>query len=94
MELTPTGKIEQRSDKAIVYIRVSTEEQTEQNQVAVLEKWAFDRGWEIVGKYCEMGSAWQHADQKELKKRPRSEARLSTKLNFIFLIISARTVSS
>ena len=56
------------NNKVALYARVSTEEQTEQNQVAILEKWAADRGWEIVGRYCETGSAWQHADQKELHR--------------------------
>lgn len=54
--------------KVAIYARVSTDEQTEQNQVPVLEKWANDKGWDIVGIYRETGSAWQHADQKELKK--------------------------
>ena len=55
------------NNKVVIYARVSTEEQTEQNQVTILEKWATDRGWEVVEKYCETGSAWQHADQRELK---------------------------
>lgn len=53
--------------KVAIYARVSTDEQTELNQVQVLERWAMDRNWEIVGKYTETGSAWQHADQKELR---------------------------
>lgn len=54
--------------KVVLYARVSTDEQTELNQVTILEKWAVDRDWEIVGRYCETGSAWQHADQKELHR--------------------------
>lgn len=54
--------------RVAIYARVSTDEQTEQNQVPVLEKWAADRGWEVVGVYRETGSAYQHADQKELRR--------------------------
>ncbi len=54
--------------KVAIYARVSTEEQTEQNQIAVLEKWAIDRGWEVCGTYCDTGSAFQHSDQRELKR--------------------------
>ncbi len=54
--------------KVAIYARVSTDEQTEQNQVPILEEWAKDRGWEVVGVYRETGSAYQHADQKELRR--------------------------
>jgi len=54
--------------KVALYARVSTEEQTEENQVAILEKWAADRGWEVHDRYCDVGSAWQHSDQKELRR--------------------------
>ena len=56
------------NNRVAIYARVSTDEQTEQNQVAILEKWAIDKDWEIAGRYCETGSAWQHADQKELRR--------------------------
>lgn len=51
-----------------IYTRVSTEEQPEENQTAVLEKWAKDRGWEVDAIYQDTGSAWQHTNQKELKR--------------------------
>jgi putative DNA-invertase from lambdoid prophage Rac len=54
--------------KVAIYARVSTDEQTEQNQVLILEKWACDRGWEIIDRYCDVGSAWQKSDQKELHR--------------------------
>jgi putative DNA-invertase from lambdoid prophage Rac len=54
--------------RVAIYARVSTDEQTEQNQVPILEKWALDRGWTLVSTYRETGSAWQHADQKELRR--------------------------
>lgn len=42
-----------------IYARVSTDEQTDQNQVAILEKWATDRRWPIIDRYCDVGSAWR-----------------------------------
>ncbi len=53
--------------KVAIYCRVSTDEQAEQNQVAVLEQWALARGWEIAGQYIDVGSAFQHADQQQLR---------------------------
>ncbi len=52
--------------KVAIYARVSTDEQTEQNQVPILEDWARRRQDEIVKIYRDTGSAWQKADQKEL----------------------------
>lgn len=55
--------------KVAIYARVSTDEQTEQNQVVILEKWAIDRGWEVYDKYCDVGSAWQtKGDRAELNR--------------------------
>lgn len=54
--------------KVAIYARVSTDERTEQNQVPVLEEWSDARGWEVYDKYCDVGSAWQKADQKELRR--------------------------
>lgn len=45
--------------KVALYARVSTDEQTDQNQITVLEKWAQDRGWDLVDQYCDVGSAWR-----------------------------------
>jgi putative DNA-invertase from lambdoid prophage Rac len=54
--------------KVCLYARVSTDEQTEQSQIPTLEKWASDKGWEIVGTYRETGTAWQNSDQKVLRQ--------------------------
>lgn len=51
-----------------IYTRVSTDEQSELNQVPVLEAWAQQRGYEVFEIYRDVGSAWQKADQKELKR--------------------------
>jgi len=53
--------------KVAIYARVSTDEQTLDNQIAMLTKWAADRGWELGDIYCDTGSAFQHTDQRELK---------------------------
>lgn len=54
--------------RVAIYVRVSTEEQTEQNQVKVLEQYAVNQSWDIAGTYTDVGSAFQHADQRELKQ--------------------------
>ncbi len=55
--------------KVAIYARVSTEDQTEQNQIVILEKWAADRGWSIIGTYRDIGSAWQaKGDRAELAR--------------------------
>jgi DNA invertase Pin-like site-specific DNA recombinase len=57
-----------RRMKVAIYARVSTDEQTEQNQVNVLEQYAKSQGWEIDGVYLDVGSAFQHSDQKGLNR--------------------------
>lgn len=55
--------------RAAIYARVSTDEQTELNQVNVLEKWAADRDWEVHDIYKDVGSAWQKkGDRLELNR--------------------------
>jgi putative DNA-invertase from lambdoid prophage Rac len=61
--------------KVAIYARVSTDEQTEQNQVPILEAWAARRGDEIVATYRDTGSAWQKADQKALANLQRDAHR-------------------
>jgi DNA invertase Pin-like site-specific DNA recombinase len=51
--------------KVAIYTRVSTDEQTDLNQVAVLENWATARGWNIVKRYSDIGSAWQTKGDRE-----------------------------
>ena len=54
--------------KVVIYARVSTDEQTEQNQIPILEEWADRRGAEVIKVYRDIGSAWQKADQQALKQ--------------------------
>lgn len=54
--------------KVAIYARVSTDEQTEQNQVPILESWAKQRGYEVHEVYRDIGSAWQKSDQRELRR--------------------------
>ncbi len=54
--------------RVAIYARVSTEEQTIENQVSVLEQYAANQGWEVAGKYTDVGSAFQHSDQKALRQ--------------------------
>ena len=53
--------------KVAIYARVSTEEQTTDNQLPALYKLAENRGWEVVKVYTEEASAWKAGHQKELK---------------------------
>ncbi len=52
--------------KAVIYARVSTEEQHTENQIPVLENWAKQRGWEVIGISSEEESAWKAGHQREL----------------------------
>jgi len=52
--------------KVCIYTRVSTEEQTTDNQTPVLTAWAQHRGWGVVKIYEEEGSAWRAGHQKQL----------------------------
>jgi len=54
--------------KAAIYCRVSTTEQDATNQLLALEKWAGDRGWQVVEVYQEEESAWKAGHQKELAR--------------------------
>jgi len=54
--------------KAAFYIRVSTDEQTTDNQRPALEALAGQRGWQIIDTYAEQGSAWKDGHQPELKR--------------------------
>ncbi len=54
--------------KAVIYARVSTEEQTTENQVPVLQEFADRQGWEVVRIYTEEASAWRAGHQKQLKE--------------------------
>lgn len=54
--------------KAVIYSRVSTNEQSTDNQVPVLEAWATSRGFEVVEVYQEAESAWRNGHQRELAR--------------------------
>ncbi len=54
--------------KAAIYARVSTEDQTVDNQVAALEEWATQRGFEVSEYYLESESAWRKGHQTQLKQ--------------------------
>ena len=54
--------------KIIIYLRVSTAEQTVENQLPPLEKWISDRDYELVEVYQENESAWKSGHQRELAK--------------------------
>lgn len=54
--------------KAALYLRVSTEDQTVDNQRPALEVYCQSRGWEIAGTYSENESAWRNGHQAELAR--------------------------
>ena len=54
--------------KAALYLRVSSSEQTVDNQLPALEAYAKSRGWQIVDVYQENESAWKAGHQKELAR--------------------------
>jgi len=49
-------------------MRVSTGEQTAENQRPALERWCADRGHELVAVYSENETAWRSGHQRELAK--------------------------
>ena len=54
--------------KVAIYARVSTEEQTTENQIPALQEFVDRAGWKVVKVYSEEASAWRAGRQKELKK--------------------------
>lgn len=54
--------------KAVIYLRVSSSEQTVENQLPALKKWITDRGHELVEVYQENESAWKSGHQRELAR--------------------------
>lgn len=54
--------------KAVIYARCSTQDQSTDNQVPILEAFARSRGWEISGIYSENESAWKAGHQRELAR--------------------------
>jgi len=54
--------------RASLYLRVSTNDQSTDNQLPVLEAWAKQRSFEVVAVYSENESAWRNGHQVELKR--------------------------
>ena len=52
--------------KAAIYCRVSTTDQSPENQKIVLVDWAKQRGFEVVAVYEEEESAWKSGHQRQL----------------------------
>lgn len=54
--------------RAAIYVRVSTEEQTYENQLPYLKDWAARRGMKVVVTFAENASAWIEGKQVELPR--------------------------
>ena len=54
--------------RAAIYVRVSTKEQSIENQVDVLRDWAKKRGFDVVEIYSEQESAWRAGHQRDLAR--------------------------
>ena len=52
----------------VIYLRVSSGEQTTENQLPALEKWVADRGHMLGGIYSESESGWRAGHQHELSR--------------------------
>ena len=55
-------------EKVVIYLRVSTGEQTTENQLPALQKWLADRGHELAEVYSENESASRSGHQRELSR--------------------------
>lgn len=53
---------------AVIYSRVSTDQQSTENQTNALQTWAQQRDFTVVKIYCEAESAWKSGHQKELAR--------------------------
>lgn len=51
--------------KAVIYARVSTDDQNYENQIRELREWISKRGWELVTIYAENESAFTANHQRE-----------------------------
>jgi len=54
--------------KAVIYARVSGNEQFTENQLPALEAFAAQRGFTVTERYIEKESAWKSGHQHELKR--------------------------
>ena len=62
------GILIMRENRAVIYTRVSTADQDNENQGLELRKLAARRKYEIVGEYAETASAWRNGHQSELSR--------------------------
>ncbi len=75
--------------KAVIYARVSREQQHTGNQTEVLIKWAEERGYQVARVYEEEESAWRAGHQQQLARADQEtlRAEFGEKLgndNFVF----------
>jgi DNA invertase Pin-like site-specific DNA recombinase len=56
IECTTPYLTNQKSIRAAIYARVSTQEQTLENQLPALRDYAAARGWEVVGEFTDEAS--------------------------------------
>jgi DNA invertase Pin-like site-specific DNA recombinase len=56
------------AERVAAYLRVSSQEQTVDNQLPVLQAFAERRGWEIAEVYSESETAWKSGHQHELAR--------------------------
>jgi len=61
--------------RAAVYVRVSTEDQSVENQLAAIREYAERRDFNIVSVYQEAESAWRGGRQRELARLMRDAQR-------------------
>jgi len=54
--------------KAALYLRVSSQEQSTDNQLPALKAYAASRGYDIVATYQESETAWRAGHQRELSR--------------------------
>ncbi len=54
--------------KVVIYLRVSSSEQTVENQLPALKQWIAGKGYELVEVYQENESAWKSGHQRELSR--------------------------
>lgn len=78
--------------KAAIYARVSTEEQTTENQLRVLKAYAASHEWEIAGIYTESESAYKSGRQAVLHEL-LADCRNGTRRYDILLIWSLDRLS-
>jgi DNA invertase Pin-like site-specific DNA recombinase len=77
----PIGR--RKPKKAALYVRVSTPDQTVENQVAELERVAEFRGWHIVSRYSDLGIS----GAKGREQRPGLDAMLKDAVQGRFEVV-------